>query len=719
MSSADGKTTGAHKGSTGIVEMLEKVAPFLFRKKKKMEAIVKAQAALDKKVVKKSAKKPSAVHKRVARKTHAKKKRTVRHPAATLEIRKSVARPTKIVKEPIIPAPVEPEEAGGDSLSLDGDAPVAPSAAQNASESKASTAGVILLPEEEKKTDAKAVQAELSEEKDGFLGKVVKATPTGSTEARKQSGWSMLTQRISFFGHKDSAKKDATGLSAKELKNDSFLQRVQQKNPNAVVGTSVDAEELEAQNVLKKGQIAEETSAADSEDVPDFAHRATSGRHTKGRILSAADLRRETREAKEAALRVEKEVKEIKEEMRSSQKDREKDITKLDNEKAAKAEAAKAEAEAPRPITVRKQYKKKNGFQQFIAAIGHIGLGKERMHFVQNMAMMLNAGLPLIDSLKTLQMETRAKPMRKLLQRVLDAVENGSPLWRAMEAQSFFSLHALALIRIGEEAGNLAQNMEYLAAQEEKDHELKSKVKMAMIYPTIVLTIMFIIVIGLGWFVLPQLIGVLYSLNVELPFVTRMVIMFTNAFTSYGAIGVPAFMGGCVVFILLSKYTALRGVTQWVMFHIPGIGALAREATIARFGVILGGLLKAGVPVIEAMQSLVEVTPIVSYRKLYMRMLDHVAIGDSFSKSFAAIKHSQKLLPPSVQQLVITGEKSGALADIMLKIADIYDKKASETAQKLPVILEPMLLLFIGGLVGTIAFSIIVPIYSIVGNVGR
>ncbi len=73
---------------------------------------------------------------------------------------------------------------------------------------------------------------------------------------------------------------------------------------------------------------------------------------------------------------------------------------------------------------------------------------------------------------------------------------------------------------------------------------------------------------------------------------------------------------------------------------------------------------------------------------------------------------------PSVQQLVITGEKSGALADIMLKISDIYDKKASETAQKLPVILEPMLLLFIGGLVGTIAFAILVPIYSIVGNVG-
>ena len=100
-------------------------------------------------------------------------------------------------------------------------------------------------------------------------------------------------------------------------------------------------------------------------------------------------------------------------------------------------------------------------------------------------------------------------------------------------------------------------------------------------------------------------------------------------------------------------------------------------------------------------------------------MLEHITLGDSFAKSFQTIRGSQKLLPPSVQQLVITGERSGALAEIMLKIADIYDKKASETAQKLPVILEPMLLLFIGSLVGTIAFAVIVPIYSIVGTVGR
>ena len=274
------------------------------------------------------------------------------------------------------------------------------------------------------------------------------------------------------------------------------------------------------------------------------------------------------------------------------------------------------------------------------------------------------------------------------------------------------------MIRIGEEAGSLARNMEYLSEQKEKDRSLKAKVKMAMIYPTIVMVMMFIIVMGLGLFVLPNLVQVLFSLNVDLPKTTRAVIWVTNMFSEHGKVFVPASIVGIIIFILLSKYTRFKAVTQYMIFKIPGIGKLAREATIARFGVGLGGLLQAGVPVIEALQSLVDVTQVVAYRNLYGDVLERMRIGDSFAKSFSEIRSAKKLLPASVQQLVITGERSGSLAGSLIKISSIYEKKASETAEALPVILEPMLLLFIGGLVGVIAFAIIVPIYSVVGNVG-
>jgi type IV pilus assembly protein PilC len=343
-------------------------------------------------------------------------------------------------------------------------------------------------------------------------------------------------------------------------------------------------------------------------------------------------------------------------------------------------------------------------------------MGKYRTQFVQGVATMLTAGLPLIESLEAYKMEVRAKSMKKVIDKVLTSVNGGVPLWRAMDTTHFFSSYEIALVRIGEEAGNLARNMEYLAEQQEKDRSLKAKVKMAMIYPSIVLTLMFVIVMGLGIFVLPNLVQVLYSLNADLPLTTRIVIKVTQFFEKHGMVVAPLSIVGIILFALLAKFTRFRGPAQKILFMIPGIGSLAYDATIARFGVILGGLLRAGVPLVQALESLVEVTTVVSYKRMYQTMLTRITVGDSFSKCFAEIRSTKKLLPPSVQQLIVTGERSGTLSETLMKIATIYEKKAEETAEKLPTILEPMLLLIIGGLVGTIAFAIITPIYSVVGN---
>ncbi|MFH1670389.1 MAG: type II secretion system F family protein [Patescibacteria group bacterium] len=355
----------------------------------------------------------------------------------------------------------------------------------------------------------------------------------------------------------------------------------------------------------------------------------------------------------------------------------------------------------------------------FLSGVNNIGMGKQVNLFVQSSATMLTAGLPLLDVLRVFQMETRSKPMKKMVGRIIGSVENGTPFWRAMEEQHLFTPYDLAMVRIGEEAGNLARNIQYLAEQREKDRSLRQQVKMAMIYPAIVTVMMFVIVMGLGLFVLPNLVQVLYSLNVDLPLTTRVVIYVTKVFSDHGKVFVPLILVGITLFFLLAKFTRFRVVSQWLVFHIPGIGRLAREATVARFGVILGGLLQAGVPFVEALESLVDVTQVISYKNFYAQILEHVKVGDTFSKGFAKIKGSERILPVSVQQLIVAGERSGSLSQSLLQISTIYEKKASETAQALPVILEPILLLFIGALVAAIAFAIIVPIYSVVGNVGN
>ena len=362
--------------------------------------------------------------------------------------------------------------------------------------------------------------------------------------------------------------------------------------------------------------------------------------------------------------------------------------------------------------------KKRSAIAKFFISINYFGLGKERISFIDNLATMMDAGLPLLDAVRALQKDTKRKTVRKIIGRIIVAVETGSPLWRAMEGQYFFTQQQIAMVRVGEEAGSLVNNLQYLAEQEEKDSALRSKVKTAMIYPIIVLTMLTVIVFGLGIFVLPNLVGVIESLNVPLPIVTRIIIAFTEYFSQNAKIIIITFVSGTIVFFILAKYTYLKVIVQWMLYHIPGIGTLIKEATISRFGVILGGLLRAGVPVTEAIESLTNATNLVRYKKFYAQLLEHVKLGDSFTTSFESISLSDKCFPPSVQQLIMTGEKSGSLTKVTLKIAEIHDRKASEVAEKLPVIMEPLLLLFIGGLVGTIALGILAPIYSIVGNIG-
>lgn len=478
-------------------------------------------------------------------------------------------------------------------------------------------------------------------------------------------------------------------------------------------------------------KLSDQFSEEDVSAIHAFLQKIRLGGDTAQDTASSGVSAAELRELRKLKKEQEKALAESTDEHADKERERELEeriAFKEERERKRRAEQEKKEqqrAQANRDLDATAKRlatkKKKNGqggISGVLKSINNLGMGKYRAEFIENLAMMLNAGLPLIDAIKTLQLEMKSKPMRKAVRRIQELVESGQPLWRSMEEQYMFSPYEIALVRVGEEAGNLARNMVYLAEQQEKDRSLRAKVKMAMIYPSIVMVLMFVVVMGLGFFVLPNLVQVLYALNAELPITTKGIILFTELFTEYGKQAVPAMIGGMILFFLLAKYTAFRVVSQWLVFKIPGIGTLAKNATIARFGVILGGLLEAGVPLVESLHSLEDVTNVVAYKKMYSKMTERVALGDSFAICFKEIHGSKKLIPSSMQQLIITGERSGTLSETFQKVASIYEKKAEETAEKLPTILEPMLLLLIGGMVGTIAFSIILPIYSVIGNVG-
>jgi type II secretory pathway component PulF len=307
--------------------------------------------------------------------------------------------------------------------------------------------------------------------------------------------------------------------------------------------------------------------------------------------------------------------------------------------------------------------------------------------------------------------------MKRILTRVLEDVEAGSPVWKAFERTRLFRGYTISLIRLGEESGKLADNLKVVALEEEKDREFKSKVKSALMYPVFVLSLTFIIGVGISWSVLPKLAKIFTDLKLQLPFITKVLIDFGLFLTKYGIIVVPLFlvvMSGIFYVVFVNKKTKFIG--EAIIFSIPGIKILLAEVEVARFGYLLGTLLDAGLPVTKAIDSLASATEVIRYKKFYLHLRESIDMGNSFQKSFQAYPKIGKLIPDAIQQLVVSGEQSGNLNKTLIKVGQVLEAKSDQTTKNLTIIMEPILLVIVWAGVVTVAFAVVLPIYSLVGD---
>ena len=351
--------------------------------------------------------------------------------------------------------------------------------------------------------------------------------------------------------------------------------------------------------------------------------------------------------------------------------------------------------------------------------IGFINLfyGKEKILLVENLTMLLAAGLTITAAIQAVKEELRSKRLKKIIQIIKDDVENGSTLWRAMNRVNIFDPATISLVRVGEESGHLSDNLKIVAEQNEKSKNFRSKIKSALMYPVFVMVLAVIVAIGVAWFILPNLATVFSQMNVKLPLITKLLIDFGQFLAKGGYIFVPLFLifTLLVLFLLfINKKTKFTG--QSILFIIPGISDLIREVEIGRFGYLLGTLLKAGIPIEEALESVAGAADFYRYRKLAQHLKINIVSGESFQSSFASYKNLKSLISHPIQQMIIAGEQSGNLADILIKIGKTFEEKTELTTKNLVTILEPLLLIIVWlGVVG-VALSIILPIYSLIGN---
>ena len=343
-----------------------------------------------------------------------------------------------------------------------------------------------------------------------------------------------------------------------------------------------------------------------------------------------------------------------------------------------------------------------------------IGTGVKRMEVVRtakNLSAMLSAGLSISRALSIIERQSSNKSLKTIATGLSESVKKGSSFHEALAAYpNVFPEIFVAMARAGEESGSLASSLTVVALQMERSEELVRKIRGAMIYPIIVITAVVIVGILMLIYVVPTLTSTFTSLGVQVPLATRIIVALSDfmvAHVSLVLLMLIVLVVGGIIFIR----SKLGGrVVLAIALHLPVIQELVRETYTARASRTLSSLLSAGVPVLEALSITKEVVHAEAFAKVVEEAEAHVKKGELLSMSFA--EHTN-LYPILMSDMLAVGEETGKVADMLKQIAEFYEEDVAEKTKDLSTIIEPVLMLLIGSVVGVFAVSMIAPIYQL------
>lgn len=328
--------------------------------------------------------------------------------------------------------------------------------------------------------------------------------------------------------------------------------------------------------------------------------------------------------------------------------------------------------------------------------------------------MLLNSGLPINEALEIPEQSAKGEFLR-VLKTLGGAVRTGKTLSDGMaEYPRTFSTVYVNLIRAGEASGSLQKNLDQLSLQLQKDHELSSKIRGAMMYPAVILTTGMLITAGIFVFILPSINGIFASLQVELPLPTRIMLWISDTIQSHGLVILPAAVVIAWALLFVLRLRAVRPVTHRIILRLPVIGKLSQQTNLARFTRLMGTLLLSGIPIQEALGISETVLKNVVYRDLFLRVHEDVVRGKTLS---SLLESEPRLVPPMALRLIRVGEETGTLGEMFAYLANFYEVEVDDATRNLPALLEPLLIIGIGAMVAGLALAILTPIYKIVGAV--
>ena len=363
--------------------------------------------------------------------------------------------------------------------------------------------------------------------------------------------------------------------------------------------------------------------------------------------------------------------------------------------------------------------KKKRGFS---IAFGRVAL-KRMTLFTRQLSTLQDAGLPLLRSVQVLEQQQKPGRLKSILSGVAEDVESGSSLSDAMAKHpAAFDRLYCKMVNAGEIGGVLDVILQRLADFMEKAERLKRRIKSALIYPSVVITIAVLIVTGIMYFVIPKFQEIFNDFDVKLPGLTLWLIdtsrwvagQSSPDHTIPGAVWIVCSPVIAFAFYKLIRKTQFgRAATDTIIIHIPVLGNLVRKTAVARFTRTLGTLVAAGVPILEA----ITITRDTSGNYVYEKALNKVHDSIREGETFATPLRESKVCDSLVVNMIDVGEETGDLDVMLMKIADNYDEEVDVAVAGLLSLLEPLMVVVLGGIVGTIVLALFMPLVSMIENV--
>ncbi|QQS21343.1 MAG: type II secretion system F family protein [Candidatus Moraniibacteriota bacterium] len=340
---------------------------------------------------------------------------------------------------------------------------------------------------------------------------------------------------------------------------------------------------------------------------------------------------------------------------------------------------------------------------------------KEKMVFTRNLAVMVSSGLSLSRAIQNLSSQTKNKRFKAVLESVQADLQTGKTLSEGMSRfPTIFNELFVNMIYVGEVSGNLEMVLDILATQLEKEHDITSKVKGALIYPAVILVAMIGIAILMLTYILPSIVGVFKDMDVKLPAMTVFIMSLSDFlrhhFIASGVIVLALLVGGKV---FLATKTGKRAFSFFLLF-MPIVGNIVVKVNCARFARIYSSLLKSGVSVVDGLGIVSRVLSNDAYKKALVSAISEIQRGTELS---VVILRYPKIFPLLVPQMIAVGEETGKTETVLEKLATFYEDEVTQITKNMSSIIEPILMLLIGGGVGFFAVAMLQPMYSVLENI--